>query len=96
MIAAAPPLAGLVHNAGALPSERTESAQGHEITMALHVLGPVLLTELLQPLLAEQRARVVFVTSGGMYAQPLPVSGAGKILKADLRQPFWEGRASNV
>ncbi|NCD20856.1 MAG: SDR family NAD(P)-dependent oxidoreductase [Actinobacteria bacterium] len=73
MIAAAPSLAGLVHNAGALPSERTESAQGHEITMALHVLGPVLLTELLQPLLAEQRARVVFVTSGGMYAQPLPV-----------------------
>ena len=74
MIEAAPSLAGLVHNAGALPSERTESAQGHEITMALHVLGPVLLTERLQPLLAEQRARVVFVTSGGMYAQPLPVS----------------------
>lgn len=73
MSAAAPPLAGLVHNAGALPSARTESAQGHELTMALHVLGPVLLTELLQPLLAAQQARVVFVTSGGMYAQPLPV-----------------------
>lgn len=71
--AAAPPLAALVHNAGALPARRTESPQGHELTMAIHVLGPVLLTELLQPLLAAQRARVVFVTSGGMYAQPLPV-----------------------
>ncbi|KAB7745689.1 SDR family NAD(P)-dependent oxidoreductase [Nostocoides sp. F2B08] len=71
--AAAPPLAGLVHNAGALPATRTESAQGHELTMALHVLGPVLMTELLQPLLAAQQARVVFVTSGGMYAQGLPV-----------------------
>lgn len=71
--AAAPPLTGLVHNAGALPAERIESAQGHELTMALHVLGPVLLTELLQPLLSAQQARVVFVTSGGMYAQPLPV-----------------------
>lgn len=29
-------------------------------------------------------------------AQPLPVSGAGKILKADLRQPFWEGRGRGV
>jgi dehydrogenase/reductase SDR family member 12 len=71
--AAAPPLSGLVHNAGSLPPERTESPQGHELTMALHVLGPVLLTELLQPLLAAQEARVVLVTSGGMYAQPLPV-----------------------
>ena len=74
---AAPPLAGLVHNAGFLPPERTESPQGHELTMAVHVLGPVLLTELLQPLLAAQRARVVFVTSGGMYAQPLPVRDPG-------------------
>jgi NAD(P)-dependent dehydrogenase (short-subunit alcohol dehydrogenase family) len=70
--AAAPPLTGLVHNAGALPATRTESAQGHELTMALHVLGPVLMTELLQPVLAAQQARVVFVTSGGMYAQGLP------------------------
>ena len=71
--AAAPPLTAMVHNAGALPPHRLESAQGHELTMAIHVLGPVLMTELLQPLLAAQEARVVFVTSGGMYAQPLPV-----------------------
>ena len=29
----------LVHNAGAMPATRTESAQGHELTMALHLLG---------------------------------------------------------
>lgn len=60
----------LVHNAGAMPATRTESAQGHEQTMALHVLGPVLLTDLMLPSLADG-ARVVLVTSGGMYAQRL-------------------------
>lgn len=59
----------LVHNAGAMPPERTESAQGHELTMALHVLGPVLMTELLRPRLAG--GRVVLVSSGGMYGQRL-------------------------
>ncbi len=61
----------LVHNAGAMPPERTESAQGHEMTMALHVLGPLLMTELLVPTLTGHDARVVFVTSGGMYGQRL-------------------------
>lgn len=28
--------------------------------------------------------------------EPLPVSGAGKILKTELRKPFWEGRAKQV
>ena len=65
------PLTALVHNAGALPATRTESPQGHELSMALHVLAPVLLTERLLPVLAAHRARVVMVTSGGMYAQPL-------------------------
>jgi NAD(P)-dependent dehydrogenase (short-subunit alcohol dehydrogenase family) len=59
----------LVHNAGAMPPTRTESAQGHELTMSLHVLGPVLMTELLRPRLAG--ARVLFVTSGGMHGQRL-------------------------
>ena len=60
----------LVHNAGAMPPTRTESPQGRELTMSLHLLGPVLLTELLAPALADD-ARVVFVTSGGMYGQAL-------------------------
>ncbi|MBD8871076.1 SDR family NAD(P)-dependent oxidoreductase [Nocardioides donggukensis] len=63
----------LVHNAGAMPATRTESAQGHELTMALHLLGPLLMTELLRPALkgSVDGARVVFVTSGGMYGQRL-------------------------
>ncbi|MCB0905943.1 MAG: SDR family NAD(P)-dependent oxidoreductase [Nocardioidaceae bacterium] len=61
----------LVHNAGALPPRRTESPQGHELTMALHVLGPVLMTEQMLPLLAGRDARVIMVTSGGMYTQAL-------------------------
>lgn len=60
----------LVHNAGAMPAERTESPQGHELTMSLHVLAPVLLTDLLAPVLTDD-ARVLFVTSGGMYGQRL-------------------------
>lgn len=66
----------LVHNAGVLPAERTTSAQGHELTVATHVLGPVLMTELLLPALrlAPTGARVILVASGGMYTQALPVA----------------------
>jgi NAD(P)-dependent dehydrogenase (short-subunit alcohol dehydrogenase family) len=59
----------LVHNAGAMPPTRTESPQGHEMTMALHVLSPVLMTDLLGERLRD--GRVVMVTSGGMYTQRL-------------------------
>jgi dehydrogenase/reductase SDR family member 12 len=61
----------LVHNAGTMPPERTETTDGHEVAFATHVLGPVLLTELLRPVLAGVGARVVLVSSGGMYAQRL-------------------------
>ncbi len=64
----------LVHNAGVMPPERAESADGHELTVATHVLGPILMTELLRPALRlSTRPRVVFVASGGMYTQPLPI-----------------------
>jgi NAD(P)-dependent dehydrogenase (short-subunit alcohol dehydrogenase family) len=66
-----PHLDVVVHNAGAMPPARTDSPQGHELTMALHVLGPVLMTDLLLPVMAGRDARVVLVTSGGMYAQRL-------------------------
>ena len=65
-------LHGLVHNAGVLPPERTETADGHELAVATHVLGPHLLTAELRDVLAgEPDARVIFVSSGGMYAQRL-------------------------
>lgn len=64
-------LDGLVHNAGLLPPKRTTSPDGHELTMAVHVLGPIRMTEGLVPTLADG-ARIVLVTSGGMYTSPLP------------------------
>ena len=30
------------------------------------------------------------------FVDALPLSGAGKVLKRDLRAPFWEGRERNV
>lgn len=72
MVDRVPRLDVLVHNAGVLPRTRAESAQGHEITLATHVLGPLLLTERLTPILAAAgNARMIFVSSGGMYTQPL-------------------------
>lgn len=63
----------LVHNAGVLPPARGESPQGHELTLATHVLGPLRLTEDLRPALdASGDARVVWMSSGGMYTQPVP------------------------
>ncbi len=60
----------LVNNAGALSSERTLSVDGIELTFAINVLGPFLLTNLLLPLLERSRpARIVNVSSGGMYTQ---------------------------
>lgn len=65
-------LHGVVHNAGAIPKERTETPQGHETQLACHVLGPHLMTDRLLPLLRDAHgASVVFMSSGGMYTAPL-------------------------
>ncbi|MDO9377586.1 MAG: SDR family NAD(P)-dependent oxidoreductase [Nocardioidaceae bacterium] len=64
-------LHAIVHDAGVMPPERTETAQGHEMALATHVLGPFLMTELLRENLAEEGyARVVWMSSGGMYSAP--------------------------
>ena len=64
----------LVNNAGALTSERTLSPEGIELTFATNVLGPFLLTNLLVPLLAKSApARIINVSSGGMYTQRIHV-----------------------
>ena len=31
-----------------------------------------------------------------LRTEPLPLSGAGKVLKRDLRAPFWEGKERQV
>jgi NAD(P)-dependent dehydrogenase (short-subunit alcohol dehydrogenase family) len=65
-------LDALVHNAGALSRRYQQAADGTELTLASHVLGPFLLTSLLLPALrAAAPGRVVTVSSGGMYTQRL-------------------------
>ena len=60
----------LVNNAGALAGERTLSVDGIELTFATNILGPFLLTNLLVPLLEKSKpARIINVSSGGMYTQ---------------------------
>jgi dehydrogenase/reductase SDR family protein 12 len=65
------PLSVLVHNAGVMPDARQLSADGHELSLATHVLGPHLLTRLLRPALgrgAQSRARA----TGGRSVTPAP------------------------
>jgi dehydrogenase/reductase SDR family member 12 len=62
----------LVNNAGVLPPERTHTDEGFELTFATNVLGPFLLTSLLVPALRRAKpARIIDVSSGGMYAAKL-------------------------
>jgi len=69
-----PRLHAVVHNAGVMPPKRTTTAEGHELTLATHVLGPHVLTYGLREALAG--GRVVVVTSGGAYGQRLDVDDA--------------------
>ena len=64
----------LVNNAGVLTEERGVSTDGIELTFATNVLGPFLLTNLLLPLLEQSApARIINVSSGGMYTQRIRV-----------------------
>jgi NAD(P)-dependent dehydrogenase (short-subunit alcohol dehydrogenase family) len=66
----------LIHNAGALSAERQLSPDGVEMTVASQVVGPFLLTHLLlDRLSASGPARVLTMSSGGMYTAALTVSG---------------------
>jgi NAD(P)-dependent dehydrogenase (short-subunit alcohol dehydrogenase family) len=58
------PLDGVIHNAGVFETERHESAQGHELTMAVNHLAPFLLTKLLLQVLKDgPQGRIVNVSS---------------------------------
>lgn len=70
-----PRLDVLVHNAGALSRSFSRAPDGSELTLASHVLGPFLLTGLLLPALrVGAPARVITVSSGGMYTQGLDLA----------------------
>ncbi len=68
------PLDALVHNAGALHNDRAE-VDGIERTLLGHVVAPFLMTALALPALrAGDDARIVTVSSGGMYSQGVSLS----------------------
>jgi dehydrogenase/reductase SDR family protein 12 len=76
------PVDVLVHNAGVLPDQRVETADGLESTFATNVVGPFLLTSLLRGNLEKSSdARVIWVSSGGMYTRGL-----------NLEDPNWNER----
>ncbi len=62
----------LLHNAGALLGDYQTDDRGMEVTLSSHLVGPYLLTRLCEPLMP-RGARVIFMSSGGMYTQGLEV-----------------------
>lgn len=64
-------LDAVVHNAGAMFRDRRTTPEGLEATIALHVVGPQVLTHGLLDLLRARAGRVIWVSSGGMYTQGL-------------------------
>ena len=72
VLATEPRLDVLVDNAGAIFPERTIGPDGIEATLATLVVGPFALEAALLPLMARTPgSRIVSVTSGGMYTQPV-------------------------
>ncbi|NNE94563.1 MAG: SDR family NAD(P)-dependent oxidoreductase, partial [Acidimicrobiales bacterium] len=66
----------LIHNAGVLFPERRRAESGADLAIEIKVAAPFLLTGLLLPQLkAAKPGRVLTMSSGGMYTQPLSVSG---------------------
>ncbi len=66
-------IATVVHNAGALLPERSETTDGLEVTWATMVTAPHLLTRLL----AERLDRAIWMSSGGMYLQDVDLDDLG-------------------
>ncbi|MEZ5008023.1 MAG: SDR family NAD(P)-dependent oxidoreductase [Chitinophagales bacterium] len=65
----------LINNAGALFNDRKLTSEGIERSFALLLLAPYKLTEQLMPLLQKSEdARVINVSSGGMYSQALRIN----------------------
>ncbi|MCB1246008.1 MAG: SDR family NAD(P)-dependent oxidoreductase, partial [Acidimicrobiia bacterium] len=68
--ATAPHVDAIANNVGVMEPQRRITAEGFERTYATNLLGQYVLTEGLRPAFTDG-TRVVFVSSGGMYSQPL-------------------------
>jgi dehydrogenase/reductase SDR family member 12 len=76
----------LIDNAGGMFDQRRESPDGIELTLALMVVGPFALISGLMPMLRRSDdARVVTVSSGGAYVQPVDFGDL------EWRQREWSG-----
>ena len=68
-------LDGIVNNVGVMTPQRIVTDEGFELSYAVNLLGQyVLVMNLLPVLVASAPSRVVMVSSGGMYSQPLNVT----------------------
>lgn len=98
----------LVNNAGALLNELQSTGEGFEASFALNTLGTYVLTNNLLPALqlkdetyttksdGQAPARVIVVSSGGMYTQPLD-SKCARVQQAtftDTIKTKWDGVAA--
>ena len=70
------PIAGLLNNAGVMPTAPSRTVQGWDTTFATNHLGPFALTEALIPHLPDG-ANVVFVCSGVEDPERKPAVTAG-------------------
>ena len=90
------PIAGLLNNAGIMPSKATKSAQGWDMTFATNHLGAFALTEALAPSLPDG-ANVVFIASAieDPERKPAKVMGmkGGRYISAEasVRDEWKEG-----
>ena len=88
------PIDALVNNAGALTDERRTDERDVELTLSTHLIGPYLLLNELRPQL-RSGARVLFMSSGGMYSQELDV-GSLEMSEDDYRGAVAYARAKRA
>lgn len=84
----------LINNAGALTDEYRTDGRGTELTLSTHLIGPYLLTTALRPHLSSG-ARVLWMSSGGMYTQGLDVDKL-EMAEADYRGAVAYARAKRA
>lgn len=85
----------LIHNAGAMYDRYQVSDAGLELTFGAQVAGPFAVTMLLPQVLAAAPSRVIGVSSGGMYSQPLARS-ATPMSPGNLRRVTAYARAKRA
>jgi NAD(P)-dependent dehydrogenase (short-subunit alcohol dehydrogenase family) len=75
LTASSSPLDVFIHNAGSLLSKFTPTSEDVETTLATHLLSPYLLTErLIASRSFALHARIITMTSGGMYTEKFNLS----------------------